>query len=163
MAKMDTEVAKLMNAQIAMEFEAAQSYLAMAVHLEARSLEYAAQFFYAQADEERGHAMKFVNFMLEVGETPVVPAIGEPRAAYESLEEVIETSLGHEQKVTAAIHKIVDRAVEAGDHRAFQFLQWFVEEQIEEEATMEKLLDVVQMAHNELQAEHYIRHMGHEH
>jgi ferritin len=100
--------------------------------------------------------------MLEVGQTPVIPAIGEPQASYESLKEVISTSLGHEQKVTAAIHEIVDAAVEAHDHRAFQFLQWFVAEQIEEEATMEKLLDVVSMAQNELQAEHYIRHMGHE-
>lgn len=163
MPKMNGDVSKLMNAQIAMEFEAAQSYLAMGVYLEARSLEYAARFFYAQADEERGHAMKFVNFMLEVGETPVIPALGEPRPSYESLEEVFRTALGHEQKVTAAIHKIVDTAVESRDHRAFQFLQWFVEEQIEEEATMEKLLDVVRMAQNELQAEHYIRHMGADH
>lgn len=163
MSKMNAEVSKLMNAQIAMEFEAAQAYLAMAVHLDSRSLEFAARFFHAQADEERGHAMKFVNFMLEVGEVPVIPALGEPRASYDSLEEVFRTSLGHEQKVTAAIHKIVDAAVESGDHRAFQFLQWFVAEQIEEEATMEKLLDVVQMAHNELQAEHYIRHMGADH
>ena len=163
MAKMNSAVSKLMNAQIAMEFEAMQHYLAMAVYLEGRSLEYAAGFFFAQADEEREHAMKFLRFMLEVGETPVVPALSEPRAGYDSLGDVVRAALENEQRVTASIHKIVGAASSAGDHRAFQFLQWFVAEQIEEEATMEKLIAVVEMAHNELQAEQYMRNMEQAH
>ena len=163
MAKMSSEVSTLVNAQIALEFEAMQHYLAMAVYLDGRSLEYAARFFYAQADEEREHAMKFVRFMLEVGETPVIPELPEPRAGYDSLGDVVRASLENEQRVTAAIHKIVGAASAAGDHRAFQFLQWFVAEQIEEEATMEKLIDVVEMSHNELQAEQYMRNMEQSH
>jgi ferritin len=160
MAKITTEVAELINAQIALEFEAANQYLAMAVHLEGRSLEYAAAFFYTQADEERAHAMKFVRYLLEIGARPVVPSVSQPPADHGSLADVVAASLANEQRVTAAIHSIVDAALEAKDHRTFQFLQWFVEEQIEEEASFEKLIDVIAMAQNELQAEHYMRHMG---
>lgn len=154
-----TEIVDMINAQIGMEFAASQKYLGMAVHLESRSLDHLAAFFHRQADEERGHAMKFVRYLLEVGATPVIPALEAPQAAYASVGEILEASLEGERAVTASIHAIVDAASSAADHRTVHFLQWFVSEQIEEEATFAKLLDVHALAHNELQFEMYVRQM----
>ena len=159
MAKIQAEMVNALNAQVARECQAAQNYLAMAVDLDGRSLEYLAAFFYAQSNEEREHAMKIVRYLLEVGERPVVPALDEPQGSFEGIEEITRASLEQEQAVTAAIHELADAAFEARDHTTQRFLDWFVTEQVEEEATFGKLLDIIGMSQNVLQVEHYVRHM----
>ena len=149
-----------LNVQVRREFQAAQNYLAMATHLEGKSLEYLAAFFYGQADEEREHAMKIVKYLLDVGQQPAIPALEEPQAEFEGVKEIVEASLAQEQAVTRAIHELVDEALGAKDHATYQFLLWYVDEQVEEEATFGKLLDIIEMSQNVLQVEHYVRHMS---
>lgn len=150
----------MINAQIGMELAASQKYLAMALFLHGRSLDHLAAFFHKQSDEERGHAMKFVHYLQEIGATPLIPALAAPQASYDSVRAVLAASLAGEQAVTASIHGILQAAIAGGDHRTVQFLQWFVGEQIEEEATFSRMLDIEKLAHNELQFEMYVRQMG---
>lgn len=160
MAQINDSLVAAINEQIRREFQAAQNYLAMATHLEGKSLEYLAGFFYRQADEEREHAMKLVRYLLEVGRAPVIPALDAPAAEFGDIAEIFTASLAQEQAVTAAIHELVDMALEARDHATYQLLLWYVDEQVEEEAVFGKLQDVIGMAENVLQVEHYVRHMG---
>ena len=160
MAMINDSMVTSLNEQVRREFQAAQNYLAMATYLDGKSLEYLAAFFYAQGDEERVHAMKLVRYLLDVGHTPTIPAIEGPKADFEGVKEIIEASLTQEQAVTAAIHELVDEALTAKDHATYQFLLWFVDEQVEEEASFGKLLDIVEMSQNVLQVEHYVRHMA---
>lgn len=159
MAKIAAGMVKALNAQVGRELQASHNYLAMAVYLEGRSLEYLAAFFYRQADEERAHATKLVAYLQEVGQTPVIPALSRPKASYSSVSDVFKTSLKQEQAVTRAIHELVEAAQKTKDYATFQFLQWFVTEQVEEEASFDKLIDVIDMSQNVLQVEHYVRHL----
>lgn len=150
---------KGLNAQVAREFQASQNYLAMAVYLEGRSLEHLAAFLYRQSDEERTHAMKLVAYLLEIGQTPVIPALKSPKAGYTSVADVLKTSLKQEQAVTRAIHDLVDAAQSSNDYTTHQLLQGFVPEQVEREASFGKLLDIIEMSQNVLQVDNYVRHM----
>ena len=143
MARIESEMVEKLNEQIGREFEASQQYLAMAVYLDGLSLDSLARFFYLQAEEEREHALKIVSYLNEVGQRARIPALPEPKAEFDSPLEVAETSLRQERAVTDAIHGLVDAAAEARDHTTFHFLQWFVDEQVEEESSVgeEKLND----------------------
>ena len=156
MAKLSTKMVEELNAQMGRELSAANQYLAMAIHLDERSLRELANFFYAQADEERVHAMKFLRYVLQANEKPVIPAIPEPVADFESLEKIAKMGLAQEQEVTRCIHELVDLALSEKDHTSNRFLQWFVEEQLEEEATFSELLDVVRQSENLLLVEQYV-------
>ncbi len=139
------ELIKKLNEQIKHEFFSAHYYLAMAAFCSQRSLDGFANFFIAQAAEERFHAMKFFNFLADIGETPQITGFDDPRTDFSSLEEVFRLSLEHEQLVSKLIHQILELAQEEKHHPTVNFLQWFVEEQVEEEATMGKLLDEVKL------------------
>ncbi len=156
MAKLSTKMVEELNSQMGRELSAANQYLAMAIHLDERSLKELANFFYTQAEEERGHAMKFLHYVLQANEKPVIPAIPEPIASFESLEQIAEMGLAQEQEVTHCIHELVDLALSEKDHTTNHFLQWFVEEQLEEEATFTELLDVVRQSENLLLVEQYV-------
>jgi len=160
MAMINDSMVAALNEQVRREFQASQNYLAMATHLDGKSLEYLAAFFYGQADEERAHAMKLVRYLLDVGQQPTIPALDLPTAEFGGIKEIVEASLVQEQGVTAAIHELVDGALTGKDHATYQFLLWFVDEQVEEEATFGKLLDIIEMSENVLQVEHYVRHMA---
>ncbi len=156
MAKLSTMMVEELNAQMGRELSAANQYLAMAIHLDARSLKELANFFYTQAEEERAHAMKFLHYVLQANAQPVIPAIPEPVADFESVEKIAEMGLAQEQEVTRCIHELVDRALSEKDHTTNRFLQWFVEEQLEEEATFNELLDVVRQTENLMLVEQYV-------
>lgn len=156
MAKLSTTMVEELNAQMGRELSAANQYLAMAIHLDARSLKELANFFYTQAEEERAHAMKFLHYVLQANAQPVIPAIPEPVADFESVEKIAEMGLAQEQEVTRCIHELVDRALSEKDHTTNRFLQWFVEEQLEEEATFNELLDVVRQTENLMLVEQYV-------
>ncbi len=160
MAMINDSMVTALNEQVRREFQAAQNYLAMGVHLDGKSLEHLAAFFYRQADEEREHAMKLVRYLLDLGHQPTIPAIELPPGEFEGIKDIVQASLTQEQAVTRAIHELVDGALTAKDHATYQFLLWFVDEQVEEEASFGKLLDIIDMSENVLQVEHYVRHMG---
>jgi len=156
MAKLSDKMVTELNAQLGRELSAANQYLAMAIYLDARSLKELSSFFYQQSDEERQHAMKFLHYLLNANATPVVPAVPEPVADFESIEQIAEMGLNQEQEVTRCIHELVDLALSEKDHTTNHFLQWFVEEQLEEEATFGELLDVIRQSENLLLVEQYV-------
>lgn len=160
MAKINASMVEGLNAQLGRELAASQQYLAIAVYLQGRSLENFAAFYFRQVDEERDHAMRILRYLLEVGARPIVPHLDAPSTDFSSLTEVVKLSLGYEEAVTAAIHELVDAASDDKDYATFQFLQWYVAEQIEEEATFSKLLDIIEMSDNVLQVEAYVSQMS---
>ena len=133
------------NEQIANEAYASSSYLSMASWCEITGLRGAAGFFYEQSDEERVHMLKMVKYINEAGGHALVPSIKEPQATYKSLNEAFEISLKQEQTVTKQINKLVDLSLESKDYASFHFLQWFVEEQLEEERLFRTILDVIKL------------------
>lgn len=156
MPTISDEMTRELNAQIGRELAASNQYLAMAIHLDGRSLRELAGFFYAQSQEEREHAMKFVHYMLQADATPEIPELPRPKDDFDSVEEIAEISLEQEREVTRCIHALVDRALEEKDHTTNYFLQWFVEEQLEEEATFSEMLDVIRQTENLLLVEQYV-------
>ena len=145
-----------LNAQMGRELAASNQYLVMAIYLDGRSLKELASFFYTQAEEERQHAMKFLHYLIQANETPVIPELPRPVADFGSLEQIAEMSLDYEQEVTRSIHELVDLALNEKDHTTNHFLQWFVEEQLEEEATFSELLDIVRQSESLLLVEQYV-------
>jgi ferritin len=156
MPKLSSKMVDELNAQMGRELNASNQYLSMAIYLDGRSLKELSAFYYAQAEEEREHAMKFLHYLLNAGETPVVPELPRPLADFESIEEIARMSLEYEQEVTRCIHELVDLALKEKDHTTNRFLGWFVEEQLEEEATFNELLDVIKAAESTLELEQYM-------
>ena len=138
--KLSDEMKKQLNEQIVMESEAASFYLYMASWCEVSGHEGASEFFYLQSDEERTHMLKIVRYLNRLGTTANISTIKEPPKNLKSLEEIVKTSLQKEQKVTESIHEIITLAEKQRDRRTFDFMQWFVNEQIEEEDTMDRIL-----------------------
>ena len=139
-------LAKAINEQVKNEMYSANLYLAMAVNFDAMSLSGFADFMYKQAKEEETHAMKFLKYLLDVGETPVISAIPEPTNKFSGGIAMIKASLAHEKKVTAMINNLVEIAEKEKDRASFQFLQWYVSEQVEEESTFENMLKLCEKA-----------------
>lgn len=135
-----------LNKQVVEEFSASAQYTAMAYYFESETLPGLAEFFHAQADEERGHALKLLSYVSEAGGQPLVPASKEPKNHFEDAEEVVQMALNQELKVTEQINSLVDVAIKENDHLTRHFLQWFVDEQLEEVSSMSALLSVVRRA-----------------
>jgi ferritin len=146
------------NAQIQSEFGASAQYIAIAVFFDEMGLVELADFFYRQSDEERDHAMKFVHFMLDSEFKPLIPSVPELRNDFDSPADAVAFALAQERKVTDQIDNLVSIAVAEGDHASNSFLQWFVNEQVEEVATMSNLLQTIKHAGSSLLlVEDYIR------
>ncbi|SES62064.1 ferritin [Anaerobranca gottschalkii] len=132
-----------LNLQLKYEMESANYYLAMAAYCDSLDLPGFANFFLVQAEEERFHAMKFYNFINDLGGKVTIYGFADPRNDFSSLEDVFQSALKHEQFVTKRIHTILDLANEEKHYPTISFLQWFVDEQVEEEASMSQLLSKV--------------------
>ena len=122
-----------MNEQINKEFFSSYLYLSMAAFFEDRNLTGFAHWMRLQADEEREHAMKFYNFILDSGGRVQLKAIEAPGTEWKSNLEVAEQVAEHEGKVTASIHNLYELALKEKDYSAQVMLQWFITEQVEEE------------------------------
>jgi bacterioferritin B len=133
-----------LNAQVAREFAAAHQYVAVGNYYAAETYPRLAAFFYGQADEERQHAMKMVNYLLDRGSAPDVGAIDSPRQSFGDHVEPIKIALEQEKKVTVRISELFEIARETRDFQSEQFMLWFLEEQVEEEASMSDLLAVAE-------------------
>lgn len=122
-----------LNDQIRKEFHSSYLYLSMAAYFEAENLPGMAHWMRLQADEEREHAMKIYDFVLDRGGRVTLQAIEAPPADFSSPLAVFEAAYGHEQKVTKSIHDLYALAVKEGDYPTQVMLQWFIDEQVEEE------------------------------
>lgn len=156
------ELIAALNEQIGHELGASHQYLAIAAYFDGEALPQLAHFFYRQADEEREHAMKIVKFLLDVGGGVAIPDVRAPRADFGSAEAAVALALESEENVTRQIYDLVERAREDRDYIALKFLDWFVDEQREEVATMSALLQVVRRAGPEgvLHVEDYLARAG---
>ena len=138
--KISAPLVKALNNQISMEANAANAYLSVASWCEVTGYDGAAKFFHSQAEEEHQHMLKFVNFVNGQCLGAIIPGVKQPPKTYKSLESICKTALSNEQAVTKAINHMVDLAQKDKDHNTFTFLQFFVNEQIEEEQQFENLL-----------------------
>jgi ferritin len=129
--------------QVAYEFGAAQQYIANAVYYDSQTLPRLAAFFYAQAVEERNHAMMMVRYLLDVDAAVEVPGVAAPHTAFADIAAPVQLSLDQEKRVSAQIAALAGTARDAGDYQSEQFMQWFLKEQVEEVASMSSLLAVV--------------------
>ena len=139
-------VVDAINSQVVEEFSAASQYIAIAFYFESETLPELAKYFHAQAQEEHMHAMKLLNYLSEAGAQPIVPATKVVKNHFESTAEAVQLALDQELKVTDQINDLVDIAIENKDHLTRHFLQWFVQEQLEEVSTMSDLLNVIKRA-----------------
>ncbi len=144
-----TRLERIINEQIQKEFYSAYLYLSMEAYFQAQNLNGFANFFHVQLQEERDHALKFFNFLNHVGGKVTLLQIDAPKTDFESPEEVFSLALAHEQFVTKSIYNIVDISLEERDHKTNAFLQWFVTEQAEEEATAENILKKLRLIGND--------------
>jgi bacterioferritin B len=133
-----------LNEQIAYEFAASQQYIANAVYYESQTLPRLAAFFYAQAVEERNHAMMMVRYLLDSDASVSIPGVSAPETQFADLVAPVALALDQERRVSDQIASLVGVAREEGDFLSEQFVQWFLKEQVEEVATMSSLLAVTQ-------------------
>ncbi|MEM9738072.1 MAG: ferritin [Bacteroidota bacterium] len=142
---MDERIEKLFNQQIALEFQSSMEYLGMATWSEVAHYPGAAQFLYKQSDEEKNHMMKLVYYLTDLGRQPIIPDHVGSTPSYQSLHSLFREVLANEQKITTSIHHLVTTCLAAKDYASFNFLQWFVEEQREEESTARKANDLFEL------------------
>jgi len=134
-----------MNEQIKHETYSAYLYFAMAADFHAKGLDGMAQWMKAQAQEELSHALRFFNHIDERGGRIELQAIDKPQVEWESPRAAFEAALKHEEFITARIDELVELAREENDNAAGIMLQWFVSEQVEEEASVTKVLDTLNL------------------
>lgn len=138
-------IEKALNDQIRIEAESSQIYLAMACWAEVKGLEGVAGFMYNQSNEERDHMLKLVKFVNERGGHAQVSALKAPNVTFTSFKEMFEKLFEHEVFVSASINELVHITLQEKDYATHNFLQWYVAEQIEEEAVARTILDKINM------------------
>ena len=134
-----------LNQQIKLEAESSQIYLSMASWSETEGLNGIADFFYSQADEERLHMLKLIKYVNERGGHAIIPPLNGPENTFASVRGLFEDFLKHEEDVSEKIHGLVDLSMTEHDYSTHNFLQWYVAEQIEEEALARTILDKLKL------------------
>lgn len=134
-----------LNEQIKIEAESSQVYLSMACWAEIQGFEGVAQFMYAHSDEERMHMLKLVKFVNERGGHAKVSELAAPPTEFGSFRDMFQTLFDHEVMVSKSINDLVHITLEERDYATHNFLQWYVSEQIEEEALARNILDKINL------------------
>lgn len=150
--KMPDDLTAAFNSQITMELASSVAYLQMSAHFETENLTGMASWMRMQAEEEKEHAHRFLQFVLDRGNAVKLGSIEAPQSEFESVEQVFKTALTQEQTVSEAIHDLYRLASDHGDLASYPFLQTFIEEQIEEESMVEGILERVRLAGGESSA-----------
>ncbi len=146
---MNSKVEKALNAQIEKEAFASQIYLSMASWAENNGLNGTAQFMYTHSDEERFHMLKLVKFVNERGGKAVIPPVAKPPVDFKNLEDLFTRLLEHEISVTKSINDLVGLCLDERDYTTHNFIQWYVSEQLEEEALARTILDKIKLIGND--------------
>jgi ferritin len=141
----EQKMAEAINDQIQAELFSSYLYLAMAADFESKNLKGMARWMRKQAAEEQVHGMKFFDYLVERGGRVELKAIEQPQAEWSNPREAFEAAYVHEQKVTARIWKLADQAGAAKDHATSSLLKWFVDEQVEEEASVSEIVEKLKM------------------
>ncbi len=142
---MNPHVESALNDQVQKEASSSQFYLAMASWAESNGLNGTAKFMYQHSDEERFHMLKLIHFINERGGKASIPSINQPPKEFRDLENVFELLLAHEISVTESINNLVDICLQQKDYTTHNFVQWYVSEQLEEEALARTVLDKLRL------------------
>lgn len=134
------------NEQISNEMFSSNLYLSMAAYFQTINLNGFANWMRVQAQEEMTHALKFFDYLLQRNSQPKIGAIASPQVSWENPLACFQDAYAHEQKITAQINKLADMALKEGDHATWIMLQWFITEQVEEEATSNEIVDRLTLA-----------------
>lgn len=140
---------KAINEQIKREEHSSRIYLAMASWCQVNGFPGAAEWLYAQVDEERSHLLKFIQYLNDRGGHALLPGLDKPETTFKSLLDVYEKVLKHEEFISQSINELYAVAVQQKDYSTGNFLQWFITEQVEEESTVKAILDKLRMIGNE--------------
>src|SRR5256714_2840239 len=155
------KVIDAINEQIGYEFSASMQYYAIGAYFAAEALPQLSQHFFQQAEEEKGHALRFIKYVVDAGGRVVIPVIGAPESNFKTPKEAVKLSLDQEVQVTKQINALVELARNENDYITINFLQWFLTEQLEEVSSMDNLLKIVQRAGDDLlQADEYLARVG---
>jgi ferritin len=139
-----TRFVERLNEQIAYEFAASQQYIANAVYYDTETLPRLAAFFYAQALEERNHAMMMVQYLLDADADVTIPGVAAPETSFADVVAPVALALDQEKRVSDQIAALAGIAREEGDFQSEQFMQWFLKEQVEEVSSMHDLLTIAE-------------------
>ena len=143
--KLTTALSEQVNA----EYYSAYLYLAMSAAADGLGLKGTANWLFVQAQEEMAHGTHIYQYILERGAAPSFAAIGQPPAAYASINDIFEAVLSHEKKVTQRINALATLSMQEFDHACYQFMMWYVNEQVEEEANATAILDKLRLIGND--------------
>ena len=143
------KVQEALNKQINEEFYSSYLYLSMSAYFESNDLQGFGQWFRLQADEEYAHAMKMFDYVYQIGGEVKLMQISGPKTNWKSFLQVFQDTFKHEQKVTKNINSLLELAYAEKDHATVNFLQWFVSEQVEEEATAQQNVKKMEMIGND--------------
>ena len=149
---------KALNEQINAELYSFYLYLAMSTHFQHSNFAGMARWMRTQGQEEMGHAMKFIDHLHERGGAVTLAAIEQPKGEWPSVLAAFEAAFGHEKSITKRINTLVDEAVAAKDHATANFLQWFVKEQVEEEASLDPIVTRLKAIGDSQGALYYLDH-----
>ncbi len=138
-------IEKMLNEQVEREAYAAFYYFSMASWMDNNGYVGTAKFLYSQADEEMEHMKKVFHYINDAGGQAVVPSIDQPPKSFKSYKEIIDTSLENEKKVTEAVHEIVEASLKEKDYTTFNLMQWYVDEQHEEENQFSTIIEKLNM------------------
>lgn len=138
---MKSDILKLLQSQIEKEGHSSNLYLSMASWAENSGFPGIAEWLYAQAEEERTHMLKFIRFVNDRSEKATVPGYQVPQAEWKDVHTLFAEVLKHEQYITASINAIADACMQNKDYTVFNWIQWFISEQIEEERNVNAVLD----------------------
>ena len=155
------ELARAFNAQIGHEFGASLQYISISAHFYQRALTLLAKVFEQQAEEEKQHAMKFIKYLQDTKGGLQIPPIPAPKPTFSSAEDAVQAALDWEKDVTRQITELMELALKQSDYLAQSFLQWFIDEQLEEVVKMERMLGVIKQSgeRNLLMVEAYLVHI----
>src|ERR1700676_3768587 len=155
------KVINAINEQIGYEFSASIQYYAIAPHFASEALPQLSQHFFQQAEEEKGHALRFIKYVVDAGGRVVIPAIDAPKSNFKTAKDAVKLSLDQEVKVTHQINALVELARSENDYITINVLQWFLTEQLEEVSSMDNLVKILERSGNDLlQSGEYLALVG---
>ncbi|NHJ39081.1 MAG: ferritin [Asgard group archaeon] len=155
MALISEEMNKALNAQIKEELESGYIYLSMSYWLKEHVFNNLAHWYYVQAQEEYAHAKKFMDYIVETGGKVEFLDIKKPKTDWKSVKEIIDTGLAHEKHITGKITELVKLMEKLGELQPRSLLTWFIDEQIEEEANAQELIDIHAAYNNDMLFDHH--------
>ena len=145
MSKISTKMSKMLNDQFGQELYAANLYLSMSSYFKTQNLEGFSNFFLVQSGEEHMHSMKIFKYLHDVESSLEMPAIAKPATTFKSIRHAFEVTLQKEKENSLSINELVKLSLKENDYATHTFLQWFITEQVEEEASINRILEQIIM------------------